>query len=83
MLPVSTPVTTLMLVVVLRPIIAADGDALARNHTLPAGFPGPALETGAICILAVKSLPGAGIVNYGLKMSHSYALKVRHFKTGF
>ncbi len=22
-------------------------------------------------------------VNYGLKMSHSYALKVRHFKTGF
>ncbi|WP_145564824.1 hypothetical protein [Yersinia aldovae] len=23
------------------------------------------------------------LVNYGLKMSHSYALKVRHFKTGF
>ncbi len=23
------------------------------------------------------------VVNYGLKMSHSYALKVRHFKTGF
>ncbi len=22
-------------------------------------------------------------VNYGLKVSHSYALKVRHFKTGF
>lgn len=25
----------------------------------------------------------ATVVNYGLKMSHSYALKVRHFKTGF